>query len=1218
MRVALVRWRAEQDGEFISVVPDIDHDEVDAWGVIDLRGSGKAYQSSADGVALMVAPNVEGPIPGALVDLGDDHRSRLPSLTGRALANRLGLNLVEASPGRIAAELLTLHARTDDESKPNPLVGERRFPRSKTDQRRRARVWCAGVLLYDELGAHVDEEAVYYAETFPTQANPLTAASQDLPWDVAASNDPFAVSSGGGYAYPAGGNWSEANQRMSTSHGTADHWAEVVGQIGSSDAAFGPLIRAQTASLEQGYSAVLFGSSLRIMRSFAYIATTSVAAALNTDHTVKIEGNGSTLTATWAEGSANTNTTDTTYSGTRAGIMGFNSQGPTTARIYSFSTALIGEGPGGGASVIDADVVENAATVHSPEIGLPTETLVDTFDGNTLDSERWPEQYGASFTVDDALTIGIAPDYSNVIISKDLYRLKDSQIAWENVYLPGQGNGSKECYVEFGGDFGNSTVWCIYNGSSIFSAYRIGGGSTTYGPGVPANMATHRFVRVRESGGTIYFEQSGNGINWLTFETISTPAWIETANNGQIVLFAGHWSTESSDLVWTIDNFNAVQSPYDPGVFFAEDWSGSGGWAANRWHTVNQTSGSSATIESGWGRLTTGTEGGYADGSYQGIGAVLPTDFTIKTSIKPTTLDECFPTIFFRSEGVTVADCYLLEFAPSYGGVRIQRHDNYVVTDLVSTGWSYALDQEIHVEISCVGDDIEVRLWDDGDSRPATPTLTATDATWDGPWMTFGLNGGDDTASKTVDFGPVEITLPLQTVVADFIQASATVYSPTVISVVSVVEADVVACPVVVHSPTIAVGPVVVETNVVVLDTSVYAPAVEVGSITLVPDLVADPAAVNIPAVTVGEVSIEPTLVTTSLTVPNPTVTVGEITITVDLINTSATVLDPTVTVGETVIEPTLVAASATVLNPAVSVGGIVIAVELIDSSAIVYAPTVVATETIIVVPLVITSGYGSGGYGSGEYGGGVLEPTVVAAAAIITTNLVDSPSTILEPTVDAGEVYVAVELVVASVTVQLPSVKTTSIIAPEVVTAGATVHAPTVTVGAATVVPEVVVTIAVIYPPSLADTIEALTLATTTTVHDPDVTQRVSAPVLNTSPTDTSVTVFPPSVSVVLFAPVVSTESNVLTPKVLHALTIPVVVNAADVFSPVVETFAWVGTELVANPASVLRPSVLWAGRFSVTQVITVVELVQNIRVTSLSQSADVEDVVQDIEMIG
>lgn len=369
MRVALVRWRAEQDGELTTFVPDVDLDALDAWGVIDLRGSGEKHQSSADGVALLVAPRHEGPVPGALVDLGDDHQSRLGTTVGRALSNRLGLNLVEATPGRIAAELLTLHARAGDDSKPNPLVGERRFPRSKSDQRRRARVWCAGVLLYDELGGFVDEEAVYYTETFPTAQNPMT--SQDLQW-----SGNFVVASGGAYAYSAA---VPGFARMETAHASADHWIEAQFSL-SDDSALEVHVRCQQTHLGESYAMRVRGrwwdrwALWRYINQFSVVEIGNGGCALNTntEYTIRLEANGSSITPFVDTGTGLGSQTDTNFNGLHVGLATEYDSTPTDTRFYSLATALIGEEPGGGGDPVEGEATAALGALTGAATGVAT------------------------------------------------------------------------------------------------------------------------------------------------------------------------------------------------------------------------------------------------------------------------------------------------------------------------------------------------------------------------------------------------------------------------------------------------------------------------------------------------------------------------------------------------------------------------------------------------------------------------------------------------------------------------------------------------------------------------------------------------------------------------------------------------------------------------------------------------------------------------------
>src|SRR5690606_22323863 len=131
-------------------------------------------------------------------------------------------------------------------------------------------------------------------ETFPT-AGALTS-SQDLPWD--SSNDPFTVASGGAYALP--GSAGDAYQRMATAHPSADHFAEIVAQLGDDSLLtwVGPIIRAETSNAtSRSYGAQirarefdLFAYSSRFSGAFIGFGSTSLS--LDTDFTARLEGDG--------------------------------------------------------------------------------------------------------------------------------------------------------------------------------------------------------------------------------------------------------------------------------------------------------------------------------------------------------------------------------------------------------------------------------------------------------------------------------------------------------------------------------------------------------------------------------------------------------------------------------------------------------------------------------------------------------------------------------------------------------------------------------------------------------------------------------------------------------------------------------------------------------------------------------------------------------------
>ncbi len=53
----------------------------------------------------------------------------------------------------------------------------------------------------------------------------------------------------------------------------------------------------------------------------------------------------------------------------------------------------------------------------------------------------------------------------------------------------------------------------------------------------------HRWWKIRESGGTVYFETSPDGLTWTTQRSISTPAWVGSESGSQGVQYLTHRNT---------------------------------------------------------------------------------------------------------------------------------------------------------------------------------------------------------------------------------------------------------------------------------------------------------------------------------------------------------------------------------------------------------------------------------------------------------------------------------------------------------------------------------------------------------------------------------------------------------------------------------------------------------------------------------------------------
>lgn len=208
---------------------------------------------------------------------------------------------------------------------------------------------------------------------------------------------------------------------------------------------------------------------------------------------------------------------------------------PSTNMVSVTSTTASGTGAGGAP----------APPCHPPG-------LVDTFDGNAVDLNRWATQ----------------GKVDNIAV----YRGRLHFIPQDGI-PNGQWTGmtTNQSY-----DVTKCAVWLmvpslVTNGQQGFSYFqlyhsdgqaafrvdegellaRIGGQETV----VPYTMASHRWWRIRESGGTLYLETSPDAHSWTVIHSGVTPPWINDVTVG-IGTVSPSNGAKLGETQW--DNLNAM------------------------------------------------------------------------------------------------------------------------------------------------------------------------------------------------------------------------------------------------------------------------------------------------------------------------------------------------------------------------------------------------------------------------------------------------------------------------------------------------------------------------------------------------------------------------------------------------------------------------------------------------------------------------------------
>lgn len=189
-----------------------------------------------------------------------------------------------------------------------------------------------------------------------------------------------------------------------------------------------------------------------------------------------------------------------------------------------------------------------------------TETLTDDFDDNSIDSGKWGETENNSATVTETggqLVITPATstvDSEGVLYSLASYDLTGSYVYVEAVQVATLADGwtGMNLYLDSSNEIGIEV-----SDETDLIAYQIVGGSFTSLASVTYNSSTMRWWRIRESGGTTYWEYSADGSSWSTLHSVANPIALTAVAPGLLVFENG---SDASPGQAIFDNFNVEPS----------------------------------------------------------------------------------------------------------------------------------------------------------------------------------------------------------------------------------------------------------------------------------------------------------------------------------------------------------------------------------------------------------------------------------------------------------------------------------------------------------------------------------------------------------------------------------------------------------------------------------------------------------------------------------
>lgn len=182
------------------------------------------------------------------------------------------------------------------------------------------------------------------------------------------------------------------------------------------------------------------------------------------------------------------------------------------------------------------------------------QTLKDNFDSQGLSSAKWPSTFG-TIAVDGVLTFRLPASTTGYHgFDSGVYDLTGSYAAIELVNAGNQALASLEVYPLQIFKDSNNTMSVLVSGNVILLRKKVAGVTSTVGSATYSAKA-HRWVRVRESGGTTFCDTSPDGITWNNLTSLANP-WAVTAV--QMEIAAGTWGSEASGSLAVLDNFNVL------------------------------------------------------------------------------------------------------------------------------------------------------------------------------------------------------------------------------------------------------------------------------------------------------------------------------------------------------------------------------------------------------------------------------------------------------------------------------------------------------------------------------------------------------------------------------------------------------------------------------------------------------------------------------------
>lgn len=188
-----------------------------------------------------------------------------------------------------------------------------------------------------------------------------------------------------------------------------------------------------------------------------------------------------------------------------------------------------------------------------------TQTLVDPFASTSLDTSKWTS-FGTVTTPGATLNCASQPgttNYSGLNSNDSIMDLTGSYAYSEIVTAGTQSVATWQVIAVAVVKDANNAVNFYVESSLLNAQKQVGGVFSTVRGDTLYDTVQHKFLRIRESGGTTFFDYSSDRMQWKNYTSLANPFAVTSV---RVDVKAGYYTTQSASIVAKFDNFNVGSS----------------------------------------------------------------------------------------------------------------------------------------------------------------------------------------------------------------------------------------------------------------------------------------------------------------------------------------------------------------------------------------------------------------------------------------------------------------------------------------------------------------------------------------------------------------------------------------------------------------------------------------------------------------------------------